>query len=427
MKRKWTIAIDGPAGAGKSTVAKIIAKKLKIKYIDSGAIYRAITWKGLEEKINLNDKNPLIEITKKIKIELKSHKKVFVDGKDVTKEIRKPIIDQHISIVAKNDGVREQVVKLLQQLSVKGGVIMEGRDITTVVLPHADVKFYLDADVTSRAERRYKELLAKGEKNITLPQIQQEIIYRDTQDKTRTIGPLIRTKEAIYIDTTNLTINEVVATIIKKIKTHNATNKLYSVLHIIGRPFFRILFRLKVSGQENIPLTNGVLIAANHTSYADPPIIGVALHRQAYYMAKEELFYHTFLKWLINRLNAFPINRTGVSPQTFRKLLNLLEVGRVVVIFPEGGRSFDGKLQPAKPGIGMIICKAIENCPQVKLIPAKILGADKVLPRGAKWIRLHKIEVKFGKPIDIYQFANLPAKEKYQAIADTVMEKINNL
>lgn len=430
MKRKWIIAIDGPAGAGKSTVAKKVAKKLKIKYIDSGAIYRAITWKGLEEKIDLNNKEAVIELTNKIKIELKSKKRVFVDDKKVTKEIRKPIIDQNISVVARNDGVREQVVRLLQELSASGGVIMEGRDITTVVLPHADVKFYLDADVTCRANRRYKELLEKEEKNIDLHQIQQQIKYRDIQDKTRTTGPLVRTGDAIYIDTTNMTIDEVVSAIIKRIRDIQKLDpkgKLYLVLYLISKVLFKILFNLKVTGQENIPLAGGVLIAANHVSYTDPPVIGSALPRQVYFMAKQELFNYPFIRWLFNRINTFSVNRESRSPEVFKKVLSLLGKGNGIVIFPEGQRSFDGKLQPPKPGIGMIMCKAIEKYPQVKLIPAKIVGTDKVLPRGAKWLHFDKIEVRFGKPVDISQFASLTSKEKYQAIADAVMEEVSNL
>ncbi|MEW6608035.1 MAG: (d)CMP kinase [bacterium] len=428
--RKWIIAIDGPAGAGKSTVAKIVAKKLKIKYIDSGAIYRAITWKGLEQKIDLSDKEAVIELTKKIKVELKSKKSVFVDGKEVTREIRKPVIDQNISLVAKNEGVRTQVVKLLQELSETGGVIMEGRDITTVVLPNADVKFYLDADVLTRANRRYKELLEKGETDINFNQIQQDIEYRDMQDKSRTTGPLVKTNDAIYLDTSNLTINQVTSAIIKRIRDiqrFNHQNKLYFMIYLIERILFRILFNFKVSGQENIPLTGGVLIAANHQSYADPPVIGAALPREVYFMAKQELFNHTYLGWLISNLNSFPVNQTTVTAQTFKKTISLVEQGYGVVIFPEGQRSFDGKLQLAKPGIGLILCKAIEKCPQVKLIPAKILGTDKVLPRGSNKIKFCNVEVRFGKPIDINQFSHLSSKEKYQAIADMIMEKIDNL
>ncbi|MDI6734845.1 MAG: (d)CMP kinase [bacterium] len=429
-KAKWTIAIDGPAGAGKSTVAKLVAKRLKIKYIDSGAVYRAITWKAIEEKIDLNDKLAIIELTKGIKIELRSKKRVFVADREVTKEIRKPIIDQNISLVAKNECVREQVVKLLQELSTSGGVIMEGRDITTVVLPQADIKFYLDADVTTRADRRYKELLAKGEKDINLTQIQQEIEYRDTQDKTRTTGPLVRTKDAIYFDTSNLTIKQVVSAIIAKVKYFhrlNWDNKFYSILYFIAVFLFKILYNLKVTGQENIPLAGGVLIAANHVSYADPPVMAVALPRQTYYVAKEQLFEHPFLRWLFRNINVFSIKQSGASPQTFKKILNLLEQGRAVVIFPEGQRSLDGKLQAAKPGIGMMISKAMEKCPQSKIIPAKILGTDKILPRGAKWLRSGNLEVRFGKPIDVHQLADYSSKEKYQAIADAVMERISKL
>lgn len=430
MRRKWIIAIDGPAGAGKSTVAKKIARKLNIKYIDSGAIYRAITWKGLEEKIDLNNKEEVIKLTEEIKIELKSKKRVLVDNQEVTREIRTPRIDQHISLVAKNEGVREKVVRLLQALSASGGVIMEGRDITTVVLPHADIKFYLDADIETRAARRYKELLAKGEKNISLHQIQEDIKYRDNQDKTRPTGPLIRTNDAIYIDTSNLTIKEVVSALIKRIKEFEKKNwqdRLYLILYLIIQPLAKILFKLKVIGQENVPLTGGVLIASNHQSYTDPPFLGLALPRQAYFVAKEQLFNHFLLGWFMRRIQTCAIKRERINPQVFRKIWHVLEEGKVIVLFPEGERSSDGKLQLAKPGIGLIICKAIEKSPQIKLIPTKIVGSDKVLPKGAKWIRFHPVEVRFGKPIDVQPLADLQPKERYQAIANIVMEKIGAL
>ncbi|MCM8796020.1 MAG: (d)CMP kinase [Candidatus Omnitrophica bacterium] len=207
------IAIDGPAGAGKSTVSKIIARKLGFLYIDTGAMYRALTLKAISEKINLQDTDQIIEMARHTEINLINTKdgqlKVFLDGKDVTLKIRQPEITKLVSAVAKIKEVREMMLKLQRKLGRSEDSVLDGRDIGTVVFPDAEKKFYLDAEFSERARRRYKELKDLGQ-DVTLKDIEEDLHNRDTLDSTREVAPLKKADDAIYIDTTNMTIKEVV-------------------------------------------------------------------------------------------------------------------------------------------------------------------------------------------------------------------------
>jgi cytidylate kinase len=209
MKDILKIAIDGPAGAGKSTVAKKIAEKLNINYIDTGAMYRALTLKLLMNNIDINNKASVVNILKDTSIDFnKGH--IFLDNKIVDKQIRNNSINKNVSNVAKIKEVRDALVKIQREIANNKSVIMDGRDIGTIVLPDANYKFYITASVDERAKRRYKELIEKGEKNITLDKIKEEIIKRDKIDSTREFAPLVQSNDAIEIDTTNMDIDETV-------------------------------------------------------------------------------------------------------------------------------------------------------------------------------------------------------------------------
>jgi len=220
VKKKISIAIDGPAAAGKSTVAKIVARKLSYLYIDTGAMYRALTWKALQEKIAVEDEDRLYRLLSRTEIILKQDggvQKVFVDGVDVTEEIRFPEVSKHVSIVAKHKKVREEMVKRQKELARAGGVVMDGRDIGTHVLPDAEVKIFLKASVAERARRRHYENLAKGIPS-NLQEIEREIAKRDEIDSNRSVSPLKKADDAIEIDSTKLTIEEVVDRIMAVVK-----------------------------------------------------------------------------------------------------------------------------------------------------------------------------------------------------------------
>lgn len=214
--KKISIALDGPAAAGKSTVAKIVAEKLSYIYIDTGAMYRAITYKAISEGVNLEDETKLINLLNDTKIELfpsDQGQLVYLNGQNVTAEIRTPKVTNSVSIVSKHRLVRKEMVKRQQSLAKGGGVVMDGRDIGTHVLPSAEVKVFMLASVEERALRRHQENLQKGYPS-DLERIKEDIATRDKIDSEREVAPLKKAEDAIEIDTTSLTIEEVVNNII---------------------------------------------------------------------------------------------------------------------------------------------------------------------------------------------------------------------
>jgi len=225
-KNGLVIAIDGPAAVGKSTMGKIIARELGFLYIDTGAIYRAITWKVLKNNINVYDEDIISNLVSNICItieranskSLNDYYHIFVDGEDVTEEIHNPRIDQNVSQIAKLPKIRKQLIYLQRKLAEKGNIVMEGRDIGSVILPQADIKFYFTASEEERIKRRYKELINKGY-SIDYEVVKKQIVQRDEIDSKRKYAPLIKAKDAILVDSTEKSIEEVkdkILTIIRK-------------------------------------------------------------------------------------------------------------------------------------------------------------------------------------------------------------------
>lgn len=216
MDKKISIAIDGPAAAGKSTAAKLIAEQLNYIYIDTGAMYRALTYKALLEQVDVQDEEALARLLYSTQIELKPSSEgqlVFVDSEGVTMKIREALVTNNVSFVAKHRLVREEMVRRQQELAAGGGVVMDGRDIGTQVLPGAELKIFLLASVEERAERRHAENLAKGFPS-DLNQLKAEIEQRDRLDTEREVSPLRKAGDAVEIDTTSLSITQVVDKIV---------------------------------------------------------------------------------------------------------------------------------------------------------------------------------------------------------------------
>jgi cytidylate kinase len=199
------IAIDGPAGSGKGTLAKALSKKFNLVNIDTGATYRCVALKVLRNNINLEDTDKIIEISKNIDIELNSDGTVLMDGEDVTQKIRSKEVTNIVSPISSIIEVRKNMVDIQRKIANGKNVVMEGRDITTVVFPNAKYKFYLDANVESRAQRRYKENQEKGI-DMTYEEVYENITKRDYNDMHKEVGSLTRTDDQIYIDTTNITV-----------------------------------------------------------------------------------------------------------------------------------------------------------------------------------------------------------------------------
>ena len=218
---KLIIAIDGPAGSGKSSTAKVLAARLGLPYIDTGAMYRAVTLEAMRRKISFENTSDLVRLASEIEIRFgvmkKDTQKVYVNGKDVTKAIRTPELTKNVVYVAREPKIRSEMVKKQRLMGRKEGAVMDGRDIGTVVFPKTPYKFYFDADPKLRARRRYKELLEAG-KRVPMSQVLREIEERDRSDRERKQGALRVAKGAMVLDTTGLTIEATIDRILAALK-----------------------------------------------------------------------------------------------------------------------------------------------------------------------------------------------------------------
>jgi CMP/dCMP kinase len=211
--REIIVAIDGPSGAGKGTVARTIAARLGYRHVDTGAMYRAVAWKADHDGVNLQDGDAVASVASLSSFEVND--KVVIDGHDVTNAIRTPAIDQAAAIVAQHPPVRAVLVDRQRQYAVGGGIVMEGRDIGSVVFPDADVKVYLDADPVERARRRSADAAHEAGRAIGRDGVAEALEVRDRIDRTRTVSPLKMAPDAVYIDTTNMAVGDVVARVME--------------------------------------------------------------------------------------------------------------------------------------------------------------------------------------------------------------------
>lgn len=218
--RKLIIAVDGPAGAGKSTIARLVARRMNFLYIDTGAMYRALTLKALRKAVDISNAVQLTRLAKNTRIDLENNPdgsiKVLLDNEDVSLDIRKPEITKFVSDLAKVHGVRKEMLHLQRRFGGRASCVLDGRDIGTVIFPNADKKFFLDAEFKERVRRRHKELKENREA-VTAEDVEKDIKNRDTIDSSRKCAPLKKAPDALYVDTTKMTIKEVVEKILKEI------------------------------------------------------------------------------------------------------------------------------------------------------------------------------------------------------------------
>ncbi len=219
-RRQPIVAIDGPVGAGKSTVAWAVARRLRFRYVDTGAMYRSVAWAALQRGLDLHDADRITALARSLRIEFVPHaegQRVLVDGVDVTEAIRTPEVSDAASLVSVYPGVREAMVAVQRTLGQEGGVVMEGRDIGTVVFPDAEVKVFLDASLEERARRRYEELKSKGVA-VDFAALRQAEETRDRRDRTRPYSPLQRAPDAVVIDSTGVLADDIVERIVQLVR-----------------------------------------------------------------------------------------------------------------------------------------------------------------------------------------------------------------
>lgn len=430
--RAPVITIDGPAGAGKGSVARRLAERLGYRLLDTGAMYRALAWSVARAGLPPEDTPKLRRHLASVTMTLDGGR-VRVNGRDVTEEIRTPEIAALTSRLTTLAVVRDKVTPLQRQEAASGGVVLEGRDTGTVVCPDAEVKFYLDASLGERARRRQAEFAARGVR-VALDEVRSEIQTRDRQDMTRALAPLRKAPDAIEVDTTRLTVEQVVERLLAEIVRRGTgpaaaapppPNRLYGFLRLIAVALMRLLFRLETRGIEHIPRSGGVLLAANHSSLLDPPLVGGAAPRPLVFLAKAELFEVPLFGALIRRLNARPLRREGPDAGALRTALRALADGAAVLVFPEGTRGGEGVLRPAKPGVGMLA--ALSGVP---VVPVYIAGSGRAWPKGRRLPRPAKVVVTFGPPLRFTLQAGASVAQKkdlYETASREMMAAIARL
>lgn len=217
------ITVDGPAGSGKSTVSRLLAKRLKYLYLDTGAMYRAVALQAKRESVDLKDREEISRLCRDLDLHFKTvdgKTRIFLGSEDISAAIRSPEMDMLSSAISAIKEVRQAMTLLQRKMAGQGGVVAEGRDMGTVVFPDADCKFFVDADSGVRAGRRYRERLERGEA-VSMGEVEKELRKRDDQDTTRALAPLVPAKDAVIMDTTNMTVEEVVEKMIKTVEKGN--------------------------------------------------------------------------------------------------------------------------------------------------------------------------------------------------------------
>ncbi len=361
-----SVAIDGPAGSGKSTVARRVAQELGLTHVDTGAMYRALTHVALCEDIPLDDGEALAARSSQLRLSWEQGR-LFVDGEAVDEAIRGPEVTAKVSELSAHAPVRRHMQKLQRSLSwtCPEGVVMEGRDIGSVVLPLAPCKIYLDASAEERARRRAAQTGQELSRE-KLVAVMAEIERRDRLDSERSESPLQVSPDAHVVDTTAMSLDEVVEECVRiaeasrlrvaspeVMRPFRYHHFRYRVLKAILRPILEGPFRMRVRGSGHEEIPEGLIYACNHISWWDPPVIGVAINRELHFLAKKELFWGP-LGWFISLFNSIPIVRGRYDPVAFQRARELLQGGGNLLIFPEGTRRPVGRPGPMKKGLGIL-------------------------------------------------------------------------
>lgn len=391
------IAIDGPGGAGKSSLAKEVARKLQIVYVDTGALYRTIGVYMLSKGVDPKSEEDVKEHLPELKVELKftdGKQIILLNGNPVGEEIRTPEASMAASAVSAHGSVREFLLMTQRSIAEENDVIMDGRDIGTVILPYAEVKIFLTASPEARARRRFDELTAKGIET-TYEQVFNEMAERDKNDSTRAIAPCVPAEDAIILDNSNLDADqtaEAVIKIIKNVKKKRAKkwNPFYAVCRVIINAVMRIFVRVRAVGKENIPKDGNIVLCANHIGIKDVFLIGISYNRQLFFLSKKEWFSIPVMRGIMKAWGAIPLDRGGKDVGALKNAVKVAKEGKTIAIFPQGHR-MPGK-NPAetsvKSGAALIAYHS-----HADVLPVCIKTKD------VKYKFMRKIEVIYGKPI----------------------------
>lgn len=426
----FIVGIDGPSGTGKGTITEILAKKYKLTNIDTGATYRCVALEMLNKDIKVEDEESIKEMLENINISMENQNgklKVFLNDEDVTEKIRTPEVTKMSSEVSKLKIVRAKLANLQRKMAQGKNVIMEGRDICTVVFPTADVKIFLDAELEERAKRRYKQNQEKNI-NMTYEEVLKSIEERDTCDREREIGALKVADGATVIDSTNMSIKEVENTISKiidlKIKEKKNEAKIYkirkettwkkivrAVIKFLIHLFYEIVFRLEKVNEKNVPTDEPIIVCANHLNTWDAVAIVCCSKRRIRFIAKEDLFNNGFLNWIAHVFDVIPIKRGMRDMEAMKRCIKALKDGEAIGLFPEGTRKGLEKGAKVQNGAAYMALKT-----NVRVVPIGIQGSFKPFT---------KVKLYYGEPLDLNKYnSENPEKDKLDLATKEIMDNI---
>lgn len=447
------IAIDGPAGAGKSTIAKAVAKDLGIIYLDTGAMYRATAYLALQKGIDPKDEQKVSEMLEDLKMDIvykDGDQRIIVNGIDATPYLREHYMSKAASDISALPCVRYKMVDLQRDFASKNDVVLDGRDIGTFVLPNANCKFFLTASPEERAQRRMKDLEEKGEK-VDYQTLLSDIIQRDYNDSHREVAPLKQADDADFVDTTQMSVEDVVAHVkeVVHIKTKNANSTeqnaekpstiipssemdkktlariktyykpekrftFYRFLRVILRPIQMLVWPTKVIGAENAKKVKGALFTCNHYSKMDSMIpYFVLFKKEAHALAKYELFTNPVAGWFLHKMGAIPVRRGEADIESVKQVLRVLKDGKQLLIFPEGTRNKEGTQQMAefKTGTARFAIKA-----KVPVVPMIYYQSPKAFRKN--WLYV-------GEPFSLEEFYGARTIDENHAATEVIKEKMD--
>jgi cytidylate kinase len=447
MTKELIIAIDGPAASGKSTLAQSLAEKLGYLYFDTGAMYRAVTLLALESKTDLANVLVLEKIARELQIDLRPPSQqdgrlydVWINGRDRTWDIRTKEIDANVSPVSAVPGVRAALSEHQRRIGMRGGVVMAGRDIGTVVLPEADLKIYLDATPEERARRRHAELVEQG-KDPSLEKILAGLRERDQIDSGRAVAPLRPADDAIMLTSDGMQRDDVLAKVLEhvaKIQRKGEpespeidTQKPYQpapktrFFRWLLAPVFRVLFRIlcgvDVYNKENVPASGPYIIAYNHISNYEPPLLLAFWPEFPEAVAGHDVFDRGGLSFFVRGYGALPVKRGEYDRKIIDLMLWVLASGRPLLIAPEGGRSHQPGLREARSGVAYLMDRA-----RVPVVPVGIVGTSDDMLKLALRGKRPRLQIHIGKPFELPPIDGRGEERRAarQANADMVMRHI---
>jgi cytidylate kinase len=417
------IAIDGPAGAGKSTVTRRLASELGVPHLDSGAMYRAVAWAALDRDIDPADTAAVARLAEGLVLDV--GERVTVDGTDVTEAIRGPDVNAAVSVVAANRAVRRVLVERQRAwVAAHGAAVVEGRDIGTVVIPDAPLKVFLTARPEVRAARRHDERPADQ----TLDAVAAGMAERDELDSNREASPLRAAPDAVEIDTSDRDVDEIVAELAARARAAMDAGRpvrerpeievsgrggevwrpagtgffsgeglvarwFYAAVAASLRGFFHLWFRIGVDHPERVPATGPFVLAPVHRSNLDTVLMAM-VPRRLRFMGKDSLWKVKAAAWLVSALGGYPVNRSEADRDALAHTIEFLAAGEPVVLFPEGTRKSGPRVQPLFDGAVYVAART-----QVPIVPVGIGGSERAMGRGSRFIRPVRIHIVIGQPI----------------------------